>query len=59
MRLLGVDDKRRALVWEVDELRARQNKASDEIAGADEGTRVQKIAEMKVAKEILRKKKRH
>ncbi len=54
--LIGVDDKRRALVAEVDELRARQNKASDEIAGADEGTRVQKIAEMKVVKEILAQK---
>ncbi|MBX4192410.1 serine--tRNA ligase, partial [Candidatus Parcubacteria bacterium] len=34
-KLLSVDEKRRALLHEVEEMRAKQNKVSDEVVNAD------------------------
>lgn len=54
--LIALDDKRRALVAEIDEMRARQNKASDEIATLAPDARGAKVAEMRVLKEMLAQK---
>lgn len=52
--LLKVDDERRAVLQEVEELRAKQNKASDEISQIkDESERQKIIAEMKTLKDGL------
>jgi seryl-tRNA synthetase len=56
-KLIEVDDKRRELQSEVDDLRAKQNRASDEIAQmADEEAKQQKIQESKEAKQQLQEK---
>jgi len=54
--LIALDDKRRTLVADIDEMRARQNKASDEIATLAPDARGEKVAEMKVLKEMLAQK---
>lgn len=54
--LIAMDDKRRVLIAEVDEMRARQNKASDEIATLSVDARGAKVAEMRVLKEMLAQK---
>ncbi|MEK7065934.1 MAG: serine--tRNA ligase [Patescibacteria group bacterium] len=54
--LIKTDDKRRALLGEVEDMRARQNKASDEIATLPADARGAKIEEMKILKETLTKK---
>lgn len=55
-KLLTLDDERVGLLQVVEEARARQNKASDEIAKTtDEATRQKKISEMKTLKETLSK----
>jgi seryl-tRNA synthetase len=53
-KLLKVDDERRKLLKEVEELRAKQNEESDEIAKIKDGKEKQKlISEMKELKEKL------
>ncbi len=51
--LLDLDERRRAKIGEVDEMRNRQNIISDEIAGAAGTDREQKIAESRSTKEKL------
>lgn len=51
--LLELDERRRAKITEVDDLRARQNAISEEIAAADGSEREQKIAESRGMKETL------
>ncbi|MEK7556181.1 MAG: serine--tRNA ligase [Patescibacteria group bacterium] len=52
--LIAADDKRRALLAEVEEMTARQNQASKEIQQTDDtGKRAQLIASMKVLKEMI------
>jgi len=52
--LIAVDDKRRAFLAEVEEMKARQNQASKEIQLLDDtGKRAQLIADMKVLKEMI------
>jgi seryl-tRNA synthetase len=56
-KLLKVDDGRRKLLKEVEESRAKQNEASDEIARIKDGKEKQKlISEMKELKEKLSEK---
>ncbi|MEX0930205.1 MAG: serine--tRNA ligase [Candidatus Paceibacterota bacterium] len=56
-QLIEIDDKRKAVQQEVDDLRAKQNTASDAIALlTDPEEKQQKIAESKEAKEALQKK---
>ena len=55
-RLLEVDQRRRALLTEVEEMRASQNEASKKIAGANDADRASLLNEMKVLKESLQKK---
>lgn len=57
-KLLEVDKKRLALLGEIENLRAEQNKASEEIgkAGADPESRQKLIESMKGVKENLQKK---
>ena len=52
-KLIEVDDKRRALLQEVESTRARQNIASDHVAAAIPQERVRIIEEMRVLKENL------
>ena len=55
--LIQIDDKRRALQGEVDDLRAMQNEASNAIgAMADEEAKQEKIRESKEAKQKLQEK---
>lgn len=57
--LLVLDDKRRALLVEVEGMRAQQNKISDEIGAAGPArASVLVIGEMKVLKENLKKKEK-
>lgn len=51
--LLELDERRRAKITEVDDLRARQNAISEEIAAANGSEREQKIAESRGMKETL------
>jgi seryl-tRNA synthetase len=55
-RLIEVDKQRRALLVEIEGMRAKQNKSSDLVATADPTGREKLIAEMKVLKETLQKK---
>lgn len=48
--LLGLDEKRRAKIKEVDDLRATQNAVSEEIAKLSGGAKEGKVAEMKALK---------
>jgi len=54
--LLKLDDSRRTLLQEVEEMRAEQNKAAAAVAQADENSRAALIAESKSSKEALQKK---
>lgn len=55
--LIGVDDERRLLLAQVEEVRAQQNIATKEIAGTtDEEARNKKIAEMQILKTDLQEK---
>ena len=52
--LIAADDKRRAFLAEVEEMKARQNQASKEIQQTDDmDKRAQLIASMKVLKEMI------
>lgn len=51
--LLQLDEKRRAKIKEVDDLRAEQNAVSDEIAGLSGKSKEKKVAEMKELKSKL------
>lgn len=53
-QLLQLDEKRREKIKEVDDLRARQNRLSEEIAKESWDMRTQKIEESKVMKERLK-----
>lgn len=55
-RLLEVDDTRRALLAEVEEMRARQNEASKTIASAGGAEKETLLGEMKTLKEKLQTK---
>lgn len=50
---LGLDERRRAKIVEVDEMRARQNEFADEIARASAEARAEKIGESRALKEKL------
>ncbi len=54
--LLKVDDSRRALLKEVEEMRGKQNIATEEISKADENERETLIAKSKELKEVSQKK---
>lgn len=54
--LLGLDEKRRNLIKEVDDFRARQNTASEKISRMTEEDREKEIAAMRDLKEKLSKK---
>lgn len=56
--LLAVDDRRRALLGEVESLRARQNDMSETIARAGNEERERLIAEMRPVKETLQSKEK-
>ncbi len=51
--LLGVDERRRAKIQEVEALRTEQNAASDNVAGLDADSREKRVAEMRVLKSKL------
>ena len=55
-KLLVVDEKRRALLAEVETMRARQNESNDAMVKANPGERVDIVAAMKRLKESLQKK---
>lgn len=55
-QLLTVDDSRRSLTKEIDDMRAQQNVVSEKIPNASEGERTELISGMKVLKETLQKK---
>lgn len=55
-KLIGVDDKRLALLKEVEEMRAKQNLESDRIAKLSADERGQAIEQMKVLKDRLSSK---
>lgn len=55
-RLLEVDEERRKLLTEIEGMRAAQNDASKEIAGASDTERAPLLEEMKTLKESLQKK---
>jgi seryl-tRNA synthetase len=55
-KLLKVDDKRRELLQSVEEMRAKQNEASDKIASAPAEERQKFIDDMKSVKEAMQKK---
>ncbi len=52
-KLISIDDKRRALLGEVETMRARQNEASDRIASALNDEKVRIIQEMRPLKDEL------
>ncbi len=54
--LLTLDDSRRALTKEIDDMRAQQNAVSEKMPNASEGERAELIAQMKPLKEMLQKK---
>ena len=56
--LLAADEKRRALLLEVERMRATQNEANTEMVKANPGERVDIVARMKVLKEQLQKKEK-
>lgn len=55
-KLLTIDDERRALTKEVDDIRAEQNTATDMIATASGAERDEAIAKMRILKEGLQAK---
>jgi seryl-tRNA synthetase len=56
--LIAADEKRRALLQEVEAMRAEQNKVSDTVAGAGTDEKAKLIAGMKVLKEKLQGKEK-
>src|SRR5581483_5629749 len=52
-RLIEIDEKRRALLQEVEAMRAKQNETSDKIASASQDDRAKLIEEMRPLKESL------
>jgi len=57
-RLIEVDAERRALLADVEEMRAKQNNASMEIIAADVAEKVNILENMKALKETLQKKEK-
>ena len=57
-KLLTVDDKRRNILTEVENMRAKQNETNDAVVRANPGERVDLIAQMKRLKENLQKKEK-
>src|SRR3990167_2860579 len=57
-KLLTVDDKRRNILTEVENMRAKQNETNDAVVKANPGERVDLIAQMKRLKENLQKKEK-
>src|SRR3990167_2189906 len=57
-KLLTVDDKRRNILTEVENMRAKQNDTNDAVVKANPGERVDLIAQMKRLKENLQKKEK-
>ena len=57
-KLLAIDEKRRALLTEVEAMRAKQNETNDAVVKANPGERVDLIAQMKRLKENLQKKEK-
>ena len=57
-KLLAVDDKRRNILTEVENMRAKQNETNDAVVKANPGERVDLIAQMKRLKENLQKKEK-
>jgi len=55
-RLIVLDDDRKAMLTELEEKKAQQNKVSEEIAQADDTRRAELIAEMRTVKEDVQKK---
>ncbi len=54
-KLIQLDDKRRALIKEIEEKRAKQNEVSKQISTADDNTKISLIAQMQKLKEELKK----
>ena len=57
-KLLAVDDKRRNVLTEGENMRAKQNETNDAVVNANPGERVDLIAQMKRLKENLQKKEK-
>ncbi len=57
-KLLAIDDKRRNVLTEVENMRARQNETNNSVVKANPGERVDLIAQMKRLKENLQKKEK-
>jgi len=57
-KLLAVDEKRRNILTEVENMRAKQNETNDAVVRANPGERVDLIAQMKRLKENLQKKEK-
>ncbi len=57
-QLLVVDEKRRALLHEVETMRAKQNEVSDQVVKADEAEKQRLIGEMRSLKETLQTKEK-
>lgn len=55
-KLLELDDKRRALISETEEMKAQQNKTTDEVSRTEGEERERLISEMRILKEELQKK---
>lgn len=55
-RLLNIDEKRRQLLKEIEELRAKQNEASEKIVSLSNAEKEKEIAILQKAKEQLQKK---
>lgn len=55
-KLLVIDEKRRTLLHEVEEMRAMQNKVSDQVVNASDAEKQILIADMRALKETLGKK---
>lgn len=54
--LLALDDSRKSLTKEIDDMRAQQNAVSEKMPSASESERAELIAQMKPLKETLQKK---
>ena len=54
--LLSLDDSRKSLTKEIDDMRAQQNAVSEKMPSASESERAELIAQMKPLKETLQKK---
>ena len=56
--LMAADDKRRALLVDVEGMRAKQNEVSDQVAKADANEKARLIGEMTALKETLQTKEK-